>query len=1076
MNISIGSLRRPIFFASLVILMLVAGVVSLKRLPISLMPNIDIPFVMVSVQYPGAGPKEIESVITVPLEEELISLEGLKKMKSTSQNSFSQISLEFNMGLNVDTIEQKVRDRIALVRTRFPRAVLEPTVQKFDMNASSIMTIAVRSDAMDRVKLTDWVDRELKPLLAQIPRIGRLDILGGQKREIHIDVDPKKLELYRLSLGNISETISRSGANSPGGQVRRSGLDVGVRSLGEFSDLQTIRDRVVSFQGSEVPIRVSDLGLVSEGSEKETTRAFYKDGRTLTVDVFRQSGANIIEITDRLKKRIEEVSGNLKQSGSDIKLDVIVDGSKEIRDNVWDVQETIFLGILLTIIVVYLFLASARSTFITGLALPNSLLGAFVLMNLMGFSINVMTLLALSLAVGLLVDDAIVVRENIFKHIEVGKSPIRAAIDGVGEVSLAVIATTIAIISVFGPVAFIPGIIGQFFKEFGLTVSFAMMISLFDALTIAPMLSAYWAGAPHKSTEKKTFLSVIGYPFSKAAEKFGHFQDWLESIYRKFLGRFLKAPKTSAAVGIGLAVSLFFIAPFLPMTFTPESEPTALVVTLTLPPGTPLDDGEKFGKEIKQHAEADPGVLDSVLMVGNSSLESNVVTLKINLKPAKQRDQKGSVIMAGFRKYLDDEMKPKLPESSLLILTKDSGNGAGYFPVSFSVLANDSETASAYAKQLVDRLKQSKILLDVHSTDKAGRPELTVKVNSEKAGRFGISESIVGDEIRGRIEGLLSGRYRDKGREYDIRLKVEDGAETFLSQLDRILVPNLDMTPVRLKDVASITQGESTAKLERMNRAASVAINANIAPGVGLGEATGEIQKVVGEEIKAPPGVRIAFEGDADSFNEMGIGFASALGFGLILLYLVLASLYESFFVPILVMSALPLAIGGAFVALLLAGQGIDMYSLIGILLLMGVATKNSILIVDTVTERLQKQMAPDRNGYVSVLIESAVRRLRPIVMTSMALIAGMIPIAIGLNEASAQRTSMGNAVIGGVISSTLLTLVLLPILLLLARNRVTKAAVAMGNRNMKVDKALKESKQEEEVHGRDLISRQLND
>lgn len=1063
MNISVGSLRRPIFFASLVILMLVAGVVSLFRMPIGLMPKVDIPFVVVTVQYPGAGPKEVESVITIPMEEELISLEGLKRMKSVSQDSFSQMSLEFHMGLSVDTIEQKVRDRIALVKTRFPKAVLEPSVQKYDMDAMPIMTIAVRSEKMARVKLTDWVDRDLKPQLAQIPQVGRLVVLGGLTREIQVELDPKKLERYKLSLGSISDQLARSGENSPGGLITRNGQDVGVRSIGEYSNVETLKDRVVSFQGGEFPVRISDLGQVTDGSARETTRAFYKETPALAVDIYRQSGANVVEITDSLRKRVQEISDNLKKSDMDITVDIIVDGSKEIRDNVWDVQETIMIGIILTIIVVYFFLASARSTFITGLALPNSLLGAFVLMYAMGFSINVMTLLALSLAVGLLVDDAIVVRENIFKHIEAGKGPVRAALDGVNEVGLAVIATTIAIISVFGPVAFIPGMIGQFFKEFGLTVSFAMLISLFDALTIAPMLSAYWAGKPHGTQTKSNIWSKIGSPFSKMAEKFGKFQDWLEAIYEGFLSKILKTPKMSAAIGITIALSFFFIAPFLPATFIPETEATTLIVNMKLPPGTPLDESEKYGREVQQHVEKNAGVLDSVLTIGNASLESHVVSLKINLKAAKNRDQKASVILEDFRKYID-EFKKSVPEDSQVLVVKDNGSGGTAFPVSFSVLANDSETATSFAKDLVEKLKLSKALLDVHSTDTVGRPEITVKVDPAKAGRFGVNEGLVGNEIRGHIEGILSGRFRDKGREYDIRVQAKDGANTFMKDIDHILVPNMDMTPIRLKDVATISQGSSVAKLERMNRAASVTVNANLAANVGLGEATSEVQKTV-EELKAPAGVKIAFEGDAESFNEMGVGFASAIGFGLILLYLVLASLYESFFVPFLVMSALPLAMGGAFIALLIAGQGIDIYSMIGILLLMGVATKNSILIVDTVTERLRQISNPDRTTYIKVVLESSVRRLRPIVMTSMALIAGMIPIAVGLNEASATRTSMGTAVVGGTISSTILTLIILPILLLLVQKRVTKAAIASGERNRRVDQAIKESQEDTSLH-----------
>ncbi len=1056
MNMSVASLRRPIFFAALVILMLVAGFVSMRNIPVDMMPKLDVPYVVIVTEYPGAGPKEVETVITTPLEEELVSLEGIKNMNSTSQDSISQIVMEFKMGLPPDTLEQKVRDRISVVKMRFPKAVKESYVQKWDPSAQSILTLAIRSDKMDRVKLTDWVERDLKPQLAQIPKVGKLDILGGLKREIHVVLDSKKLEQYRMPLITVADEISRSGENAPGGTVTQGSLEVGVRNLGEYSSLDSIRNRVISFPGGEVPVRLSDLGQVENASEKETTRAYHKNQPALIVNVYRQSGANIIEITDLLKKRIADISQKLEKNNTGISVEVVVDGAKEIRDNVWDVQESIMIGILLTILVVYLFLASARSTLITGLALPNSILGAFVLMYMVGFSINIMTLLALSLAVGLLVDDAIVVRENIFKHLETGKSPVRAAIDGVQEVSMAVIATTFAILAVFGPVAFISGMIGQFFREFGMTVCFAMLISLFDALTVAPMLSAYWGGNGHGTEPSNNFFAKLGRPFAQVAANFGKLQDRLEVIYGQALEKILARPKTSSAIGIAFAISLFFVATRLPATFTPQAETSSIDINVTLPPGTRLDDGDKYAQQIKAIIDRTDGVKDTVLTIGNSSQESNVITARITLKPPKER----KLISTKIRDLLRAEVEkisagfPKGTETKYMMGNASDGGS----PVNFAILANTSEEASAYASKLLERLKKSPLLADAHSTAKMGRPEIVVKVDPKKAARFGINEGLVGSEVRGRIEGIIAARYRDNGREYDIKVKLKDGAESFLTKMNEVLVPNINMTPIRLKDVANVEQGKSVAKLERTNRSASVSINANLPPKVGLAEATGEIKKIMEKEVIPPSGIRILYQGDAESFAEMGIGFATAMGFGIILLYLILASLYESFFLPILVMSALPLAAGGAFVALLLAGQGFDIYSMIGILLLMGVATKNSILMVDTVVERLRERSSVELSEYVRLILDSCVRRLRPIIMTSMALIAGMIPIAVGLNEASAQRTSMGTAVIGGTISSTALTLLLVPALLLLFKGRVQKAAVASAKRNKLVDQAIEDS------------------
>lgn len=1062
MNLSIGSVRRPIFFASLVILMLIGGLVAMRALPVDSMPKVDIPYVVVSVQYPGAGPKEVETVITKPLEEELISLEGLKNISSTSQDSFSQITLEFHLGLPSDSIEQKVRDRIALAKVKFPSAVKEPTVMKYDPNSMSVLTLSIRSTKLDRVKLTEWVDRDLKPQLSQVPKIGKLEILGGLKREVHVVVDAKKLDLYRMPLIGVSDQIAKSGENSPGGIIRQNGIDVGVKNLGEYSSFESLENRVVSFTGGEFPIRISDLGKVMDGTERETSRAFQNGEAALIVDIYRQSGANVIQVTDQLKAKITSISKQLKSEDKGIEISVVMDGAKEIRDNVWDVQEAILIGIALTVLVVYLFLASARSTLITGLALPNSLLGAFVLMYLMGFSINIMTLLALSLAVGLLIDDAIVVRENIFKHLEEGKSPVKAALDGTKEVTLAVVATTVAIMAVFGPVAFIPGMIGQFFKEFGLTVCFAMLISLFDALTIAPMLSAYWGGKHGHDRGERTFLTTIAAPFVKLTSAFNRMQGALENGYRSILAKLLRFPKSTVALGVLVATALIGLVVLLPSTFMPRAEPTALTITVTLPPGAPLDASEKAGRKLQSFIDEHEGVSHAVLTIGNVNQETNVITSKITLKSSKQRNKTGTQISYEFREKVE-ALKAELPNKteSQIVAGTDTGMG---FPITFTVQSDTSEGAAEYAAKLVERMKESPLLQDVHSTQKPAKPEITLKVDPVKAGRFGISEGLVGQEIRGHIEGIVAGRYRDQGREIDVRVLLEKGAERFNEHRDSVLVPNLNMTTVKLVDVAKVEEGSGLSKLERRNRSASVTVNAGLTPGVGLGAATEFVNNLVENEMKPIGQTRIVFQGDAESFEEMGNGFAAATGFGIILLYLVLASLYESFFVPVVVMVALPLAAGGAFLALLMAGQGIDMYSLIGILLLLGVATKNSILMVDTVAEKLREETTVDLQTFIRVVLDSCVRRLRPIIMTSMALVAGMIPIAIGLNEASAQRTSMGTAVIGGTISSTLLTLLLLPALLLLVRKRVTNAALVSAKRNKLVDEAL-DIKTQDSVH-----------
>lgn len=1047
MNFAKLSLKRPIFISCLVILMIVGGLVSMTTLPVDFYPKVDTPYVVVTINYPGAGPKEVETVITKPVEDELVTLEGVKKIKSTSQNSMSIIEIEFKLGLNADVMEQKVRDRVSLAQQKFPKAVKNPTIQKIDYSNMSILTITVRSKSLDVTRLTDWVDRELKPQISQIPKIGKLEILGGRKREIHVQLDPEKLEKFRIPLVSVSEELSKSGENIPGGTIKTGKNEFNVRNLGEFSSIESIENRLISFRGGEAPIKVLDLGTVVEGASKETSRSFHNDKKIVLVEVYKQSGANVIAVTDLVKKRVEEISVLLTQQGSDVEVRVVRDGAKEIRDNVWDVQESIMIGIILTVIVVFLFLGSVRSTLITGLALPNSLLGAFIFLSLFGFSINVMTLLALSLAVGLLVDDAIVVRENIFKHIEEGKSPLVAALQGTNEVKMAVIATTFAILSVFGAVGFMQGSTGQWFQEFGLTVCFAMIISLFDALTIAPMLSAYWAGNPH-GTEKKGIISKLFYPFEALAKKFDKFQSLLERSYKKSLHWLLIHPVKTTAVSIAFAFSLFYITAFLPSTFFPQAEVSELSIDIELPTGLTLGTTQKVTMDIQEAIQKVEGVRDFVVSVGNANEEVNIARIWAILKAPKDRSLKSTQIRNKYREIIDTRMS-QYPEGTAVRVNMGGGQ-VSYNPYELSILSSSHEDIKKYGEMVFNQLQKENLLKDLNSTMKPGKPEVVIKVDQAKAQRFGVSESLVGNEIRGRIEGIESARFREDGKEYDIRVKIKDGSKDFMKNLNSILVPNINLLPVQLSDFASAVQADGDNKLLRTNRSASMKISANLPDGVGLGQVI-ERTKEIFKELKVPSNVRYLFEGEAESFEDMGNSMFMTFGFGILLIYLVLASLYESFFVPVIVMSALPLAVGGAFVSLLIMGQGLDMYSIIGMLLLMGVATKNSILLVDTVMEKIREESGKDFD-IVELVIESSVRRLRPILMTSLALIAGMIPIAIGLNEASAQRTSLGNAVIGGTISSTGLTLILVPALLMLVKKRIMKTSFASADRIKAVD------------------------
>ncbi|MEQ1877771.1 MAG: efflux RND transporter permease subunit, partial [Bdellovibrionia bacterium] len=506
MNLAQLSIKRPAFITAIVSLILVLGFMSMQRLGVDLFPNVTFPIVMISFPYPGAGPVEMETQVSKIVEEEVSTLSGVKTVRSINKEGIATIIAEFSLETDVKYAEQQIKDRMTAIKTKLPADVKEPIIRRMDPADQPIVIVAL-SAKMTPAELFDFAEQTVKPHFAQLAQVGLVEVIGGRKREIRVELDRKKLKSFEVSASQVSTRIQATGMNVPAGKISEAANETVFRTLGEFKTLQDIEEASVNFVGNDVSVRVRDLGKVVDGLTDEKSKAFNNGEAALFLMVFRQSGANTIAVADNVRKEVEKLNKDYAIKETVPKMAVVRDTAKFIRANVQDVKESIFFGITLTILVVFLFLGNARSTFITGMALPNSLLGAFILMAVAGFTINVMSLLALSLAVGLLIDDAIVVRENIFRHQEMGKDPETAALEGTKEVTLAVVATTLTVIAVFGPIGFLSGVVGQFFKQFGLTIVFAMLISLFDAMTVAPMLSAYLPAKPHGS--KRGFFGSL---------------------------------------------------------------------------------------------------------------------------------------------------------------------------------------------------------------------------------------------------------------------------------------------------------------------------------------------------------------------------------------------------------------------------------------------------------------------------------------------------------------------------------------------------------------------------------------
>jgi HAE1 family hydrophobic/amphiphilic exporter-1 len=1008
LNLSSLSIKRPIFLTSVVLVTLLVGGLCLRSLGVDQFPDVTFPVVVISIPYSGASPEEIETLVSKPIEEELSSTSGMKRLSSKNQESLALIVAEFTLGTDIKFAEQEIRDKVSKVRGKLPKEIDEPIIQRVDVADQPIMSYSLSGD-LSPAQLYDVAENDVKPRLEQTKDVGLVTIIGGTKREIKVELDRVALKKHELSINAVAAKIAASAQNVPVGKVDDPRHETIFRTIGEYKNINQIKDTVVNFFGSDVPVSVGSLGDVKDSVEDEKNRGFLNGKPALFLEARKQSGTNTVAVADGLTKKVIVINSYLQNKPGHLKVALVRDGARFIRANVQDVKDSILEGIVLAVLVVFLFLGNIRSTLITGLALPNSLLGAFILMYLMGFTINVMTLLALSLAVGLLIDDAIVVRENIFRRLEEGENSKEAAEKGTNEVTLAVVATTLTVIAVFLPVGFLSGTVGQFFKQFGLTIVFAMIISLFDALTMAPMLSAYFAGASEKNPKG---LGKILHHMSQSIE---NFQDHLANIYERVLKFTLRKPAIILASAILIFVFSIGLAKSVKSTFIPNADNGEFQVSLEMPPGTSLDATENIAKKVEGEIKSFTEVDRVSMTVGDSDGQSNVASFYVGLVNYKMRKRITTEIKALLREKLTkySQALPKVGDINAV--------GGADRPFNLNLQGENLDEMSKYADRIVAKFRKIQGLVDVDTNYRLGKPEYQVQMDPKKIQRYGVLSVQAGQELRTQMEGNIAAKFRENGNEYDIRVRLKPDQRNLQKYFNETYVPNINGNLVRLKDVAQgvLTQGPS--KISRQNRARLIQISGDLGTGGALGNIRQEAEKIIKDE-NLPAGITYSFQGQAEDFQDLIINMIIAVGLAVVLVFLILSSLYESFVTPFTIMLALPLAVAGAIIALFLFHQTLNLFSMIGMIMLLGLVTKNSILLVDY-TLQLLKQ-GKSRN---EALMEAGLKRLRPILMTTVALIAGMLPVALGLSEAARSRTSMGIAIIGGLISSTLLTLVVVP-------------------------------------------------
>ncbi len=1021
MNLPKLAVERPVFMSCVVILLTILGMMAYSTMAVDLFPDISFPFVIVTTPYQGASPEEIETQISKPLEDEFSTIQGVKKVTSTNQEGFSVVMIQFNMDADVKDSEQQVKDHLSFVRPTLPRDIDEPIVRRLDPTALPIAQLSL-SSTLPPAQAYDLADQVIKPQLAQVEGVGVINIQGGRKREIQVQLDRDLLNRFHISASQVASRIGMNGMNVPVGKVQVGGRDLLFRSVGQYDDLERLRQTSVNFMGSDVSVPVERLGKVVDTVEDAQGYSYINGQSALIIQVVKQSKANSVAVVDGLTKRITQINQNLKDRPGSPRLDMFQDMAWMIRLNLKDVKFTILQGIALTILVVFLFLGSFRSTLITITALPVSLFGAFFLMNGVGFTLNMMTFLALSLAVGLLIDDAIVVRENIWRHIQAGKAPKKAAVEAALEVALAVVATSSVVISVFMPIAFLKGLVGQFFRQFGLTVCFAMGISLFEAMVMGPLLSAYWAKKRGKGFSLIDYLDHLFAPF---LSRFERFQAFLQEGYAVIISWCLKHRLLVVLGAVLIFLCSLGLLPFMSVTFRPSADVGQFAVYLKADPATSLetmrDKTLKIEALIRKHQEVEL-VADNIggtnaMGAGQGSNNSNIY---IKMKPASQRH----IDTAGLKAILRKELEPYLLELNPQVADYDPMMAQA--PFTLNLIGEDYKALAPFALQVVEKIKSVQGLADVQSTYNGGKPEFQAKLDPRKLKLLGVSGIQAGDELRTQVEGSTPAKFRQGGLEYFIRIRLQEDQRNLQKEFPQVLVPNQNGNLVRLSDIAEPVTTEGPSQIDRENRARYVQITGQLTPGGSLGNVLRDGRKIL-QGMQMPKDVSYEFVGQAEDFHDLLVSMAIALGLAMLFTYMILASLYESPIFPFAIMMSIPLAMVGALAALFVGGLfipyvNLSLFSMIAIIMLMGLVTKNSILLVDYTLQMMRKGMP--RNE----ALKAAGRvRLRPILMTTFALIAGMLPVAMALTEVGKFRQSMGIAMEGGLITSLVLTLIVIP-------------------------------------------------
>ena len=1006
------AIRRPVFTTMLMLGLVTLGIFGFRRLSIDQFPNVDIPVVTVQTVYPGASPETMEREVSRRLEEAFNTIQGVDRITSNSLQSVSLVIVEFDLDVDVDVASQDVRAKIEAVRRQLPADIESPVVQKFDPSALPIVSLAVSSERVPLVDLTTLADETIRRRLEAVRGVGEVRLAGQLEREVRVYLDPERMQALGVSTQDVMGALGRQNMEIPAGRIEQENGEQLISINGRIEQVRQFEQVIVATRQAQ-PVRLADVARVEDGTEEERSLALVDHSRAVAIDILKVSGANTVDVADGVNAVIADLKTTLPEG---VTLQVVRDNSVRIRHSVEDVMKELLIGAFLTILVVMLFLNDWKATVITSFALPVSVVSTFILMNALGFSLNMITLLALALAIGILIDDAIVVIENIVRHREMGASHFEAAGAGTREIILAVMATTFSIVAVFVPVAFMGGIIGRFFYQFGVTVAWATLVSLFVSFTLTPMLSAWWGVNPHVHDG-----GARGNVVTRAIGRFNTGFDRLIDGYRA-LAAWALAHRLATLGAAGAAfIGGLMLFPFIGGEFMAASDDSEFMVTFQTSEGASLAYTQSKADQLIGLLGAMPEVDYTYTTIGaglTGTVSGGEVYVKLN--PPDTRAMSQAEMMAFVR------TQAQTVYGLQIAVVEPSIGGAAQAPIQVEVRGPDVRELQRVTALVEREVRRAPGVTDVDNSIGEPRPEYRIRIDRDQAGALGLDIGMIAATVRPLLAGQKATSWQDPGgEERDVTVQIDPARRVSPDQLAElpIAVPGPGGRTVPLKQFAALEEGDAPAQIDRKGLQRVGYVTGSVLPGYSLTEASAAITERV-SALELPEGYTVQLGGETEQFQETAGYVVEALVLAIILIFLILASQFESVVQPFAIMLSLPLSLIGVFIALLLTNDTMNMMSMIGVIMLMGLVTKNAILLIDNANEQ-QQVFGKDR---ITALIDAGATRFRPIMMTTLAMIFGMLPVALSLGEGGGMRAPMARAVIGGLITSTLLTLVVAPV------------------------------------------------